>query len=241
MACVVGVLVSLLSVTVGLLQASEVAGSPSRAIVFSKDAYPGPGGRPEEASHISREALAVLEGAPHMARYADGKPVIEAEVLGILPPVEGFASGSLFVRGVGPNSLAMRPEFRITEGRLFRPGMHEVIVGRGAARVFGLEVGDKIIMPDGEWPIVGSFSAGGSIMEAELVGDAPTVMSAVMRTTNFSSVLIGLDSPDSFDAFKSWLTSNPALSLTAERQSDYYDESRDGTRRSSRPWPTSSA
>jgi putative ABC transport system permease protein len=95
-------------------------------------------------------------------------------------------------------------------------------VGVGAERAFGLKVGDRLIMPDGEWPIVGAFSSGGGIMEGELIGDAATVMSAIKRTASFSSVLVDLESPAAFEAFKRWLTSNPALSLTAERQSDYY-------------------
>ena len=222
MACVVGVLLSVLSVTNGLLHASEVAGSPGRAVVFSSDAYPGPGGRAEEGSHIAQDALAVLVSAPGVARYPDGKPVIEGESLAGIPPVEGFAFGSLFVRGVGPGGLAMRPEFKLRSGRMFQPGLHEIIVGRGAEQVFGLKVGDRVIMPDGEWPIVGAFSAGGGILEGELLGDAVTVMSAIKRTTSFSSVLVDLENPAAFDDFKRWLTSNPALSLTAERQSDYY-------------------
>ena len=73
MACVVGVLLSVLSVTNGLLHASEVAGSAGRAIVFSNDAYPGPGGRAEEGSHIPPDALAVLVSAPGVARHANGR------------------------------------------------------------------------------------------------------------------------------------------------------------------------
>ena len=220
MACVVGVLLSVLSVTVGLLRTYEVAGSPERAIVFSRDALSF-GGRMEEGSTIPPDAIATLVGAPGVARDADGEPMIDAEVLAMLPPAEGFASGSLFVRGVGARGLAMRPEFKLISGRLFRPGLHEMIIGTGVERGFDLKVGDRIIMPDGEWPIVGEFSTGGGINESELLSDVATVMST-LRRTNVSSVLVGLENPGAFDAFESWLTSNPALTLTAERQSDYY-------------------
>lgn len=222
MAFVVGVLLSVLSVTFGILRAYEIAGSPARAIVFSTDSYRWKNGRMEELSHISRDAAGVILGGPGIARDPDGKPRIEAEALAGLPPVEGFAFGSLFVRGIGPNSLRMRPQFKIVLGRMFRPGVHEIIVGMGAERIFGLKVGDRIIMPDGEWPIVGEFTAGGGIMESELMGDAPTVMAAIERSTEVSSVLVDLDSPAAFAPFKQWLTTNPALALTAERQSDYY-------------------
>jgi putative ABC transport system permease protein len=220
MACVTGVLLSVLSVTVGLLRTYEVAGSPQRAIVFARDALSF-GGRIEEGSTIPPDALGTLVGAPGIGRDADGKPMLDAEVLAILPPAEGFASGSLWVRGIDAKGLAMRPEIKLISGRLFRLGIHEMIVGTGVVRGFGLKVGDRIIMPDGEWPIVGEFSTGGGINESELLSDVATVMST-LRRTNVSSVLVGLESPGAFDAFESWLTSNPALTLTAERQSDYY-------------------
>lgn len=220
MACVVGVLLSVLSVTVGMLRTYEVAGSPERAIVFSRDALSF-GGHMEDSSTIPPDAIGTLVGAPGIARDVDGEPLMDAELLAFLPPTEGFASGTLLVRGVDAKGLAMRPELRLTSGRLFRPGIHEMIVGAGARRGFGLKVGDRIVMPDGEWPIVGEFTTGGGINESELMGDVATVMSS-LRRRNFSSVLVGLADPDELDAFKSWVTSNPALKLTAERQSDYY-------------------
>jgi putative ABC transport system permease protein len=76
-------------------------------------------------------------------------------------------------------------------------------------------------MPDGEWPIVGEFSTGGGINESELLSDVATVKSA-LRRKNLSSVLVGLGSAAAFDTFNNWVANNPALTLTAERQSDYY-------------------
>ena len=220
MACVVGVLLSVLSVTVGLLRTYESAGSPQRAIVFSRDALSF-GGRADQGSDIPPDALATLVGAPAVARDARGEPLLDAEILAALPPAEGFAEGSLFVRGVGAHALAMRPEFKLLSGRLFRPGIHEMIVGTGVVRGFGLKVGDRIVMPDGEWPIVGEFSTGGGMNESELMSDVATVRS-ITRTPNVGSVLAGLQSPEAFDEFKAWVTTNPALTLTTERQSDYY-------------------
>ena len=69
MACVVGVLLSVLSVTVGLLRTYESAGSPQRAIVFSRDALSF-GGRADQGSDIPPDALATLVGAPAVARDA---------------------------------------------------------------------------------------------------------------------------------------------------------------------------
>jgi putative ABC transport system permease protein len=131
MACVVGVLLSVLSVTVGMLRTYAVAGSPDRAIVFSRDALSF-GGRMEDGSTIPPNAIATLVGAPGIARDANGEPMMDGEVLAFLPPTEGFAQGSLLLRGVGLKGLEMQPGFRLVAGRLFRPGIHELIVGSGA-------------------------------------------------------------------------------------------------------------
>jgi hypothetical protein len=41
---------------------------------------------------------------------------------------------------------------------MFRSGSHELIVGIHAKDQFrGTAVGDKVILPDGEWPIVGAY------------------------------------------------------------------------------------
>ena len=52
----------------------------------------------------------------------------------------------------------LRPEFHMVTGRMFRSGSHELIVGIHAKDQFrGTAVGDKVILPDGEWPIVGAY------------------------------------------------------------------------------------
>jgi putative ABC transport system permease protein len=146
---------------------------------------------------------------------------MDAQLLAMLPPTPSFPGGSLWLWGLDARRLSLQPGFRIVAGRLFRPGLHELIVGTGARKVFGLNVGDTFTMADGEWPIVGEFSTGGGINDSALMSDAATVMSS-LRRKNFTSVLVGLESPAAFDAFKNWVTTNPALTLTAERQSTYY-------------------
>jgi len=221
MACVVGVLLSVLAVTNGLLRIYDISGSPARAIVFSRDAVSF-GGRVEETSTVPPEALAPLIGAPGLAKDVHGEPMMDAEILAMLPPTPSFPGGSLWLWGLDARRLSLQPRFEIVAGRLFRPGLHEMIIGTGARRVFGLNVGDKFAMADGEWPIVGEFSTGG-INDSAMMSDAATVMSA-LRRTNFNSVVVGLENPAVFDAFKGWVTSNPALTLTAERQSAYYQQ-----------------
>ena len=90
-------------------------------------------------------------------------------------------------------------------------------------QVAGMELGDKVTMPDGQWPIVGVFTTGGDTLEGELLADRDTLMSAT-RKTAYSSVLARLEkAPDAMDRFKTALSGNPVLSVTAERHSTYYE------------------
>jgi putative ABC transport system permease protein len=91
----------------------------------------------------------------------------------------------------------------------------------GAQTMFQhLQIGDTVILPDGKWPIVGVFATG-DLMEGQLVGDTETLLTATHKT-NYNTMLVRLSSRDSLDAFKKALTTNPALSVTAERHSDWY-------------------
>jgi putative ABC transport system permease protein len=83
-----------------------------------------------------------------------------------------------------------------------------------------MKIGDKVILPDGEWPIVGSFKSG-DVLEGQVLGDVETVMTATRRK-NYNTVLVRLASYDSMDTFKKALTTNPALSVSVERHSDWY-------------------
>jgi len=218
MACVVGVLLSMLSLTTGLVHSYMASGNPQQAIVLSQNS------QFEFGSGISRASIEPIFDAPGISKDPTGAAMAAAEILSSIPVTikkSGFASNVL-LRGFGPKSLEMRPEFKLVSGRMFRPGSREMLAGIAAEGQFnGLNVGDKIILPDGEWPIVGNFSTGGDILEGELVADAPTAMAA-LRSNTFNSVIVRLATPGALSAFKKALTSNPALSVTAERLSDYY-------------------
>jgi len=214
-ACVVGVLLSMLSETAGLLHAYQTGGSLDRAIVMPAETAS------EYGNGISRSEVTTITSAPGIARGSDGALAADAEILFWIPPTEGYKINSPDLRGIGPTGLSLHPELKIVSGRSFQAGRQELVIGVRAERVFGLRVGDKVILPTGEWPIVGAFTAGGSFLEAQLIGDAATIMST-SRISGFGSVLVKLDDARAFDEFKRWVTTNPSLTVTTERQLDYY-------------------
>jgi putative ABC transport system permease protein len=213
MACVVGVLTSMLSVTAGLRSAYLRPGDATRAIVWEKNADF------DQNRGLVRDDVAWILGTPGIAKGHDGAPLADGEFM-MWVPLEGFSPGSLQLRGIGPAGVALRPGFRVVAGHAVRAGMRELVVGVGAARKFGLRVGSQLRLRDGTWPIVGVFSCEADIIESYLVGDAVAVMAA-RRRSGYAQVFVQLVDAAAYPAFKRRLESDPAIPLSVERKTDY--------------------
>jgi putative ABC transport system permease protein len=215
---VVGVLVSILAMVGGLSQMMSSTERADRAIVVST------GASFETLSNITREATQTISDAPGIKHGSDGKPLASAETLAIvrLPLKRGGDSGNVSLRGVSEAGFGVRPEIQLVEGRLFGSAVREVIVGRTLQRQFrDLDLGKQILLRGAEWTVVGVFESHGDPHEAEMITGAETLQSTFERNT-FQSVAVLLESADSFAQFKAGLTSNPALSVDAMREADYY-------------------
>jgi len=56
--------------------------------------------------------------------------------------------------------VSLRPQVRIIDGRMFRPGTSEVIVGKSISQGFeGVSIGEKQRFAGREWTVVGTFDA----------------------------------------------------------------------------------
>ena len=86
--------------------------------------------------------------------------------------------------------------------------------------MFRLEIGDAVILPDGDWRIVGIFRAAGGPLDSQLIADAET-LAAATRIDDFGSMLVQVAGPTDFDVLRHWVNSRPALSVLVERQVDY--------------------
>jgi len=215
----VGVLLSMLSMTLDMRHAWPRAGSPDRAIVLPA------GTQAEGDGTVSRGEAEIIMDAPGIAYDAKGRTIADSEILTGLSMRRRDTGGRgyILLRSFGPEALALRPEFRIIAGRMYQPGKHEMIVGAEAPGQFlGVGLGDKITMPDGLWPVVGVFKTNDDVVQSELAADSDTVMPA-LRKRAYNSVTVRLAGTDGLAVLKRALTTNPALSVTVERQSDYYN------------------
>jgi putative ABC transport system permease protein len=214
--CVVGVLVSVLTMAGSLSATLLAAGHVDRAIVLRA------GANAEGASTLSSEAAATIASAPGVARSASGDPIATADVV-VPANLSRRSNGSLApltVRGVS-ELRGVRREIELVEGRLFSPGLRELIVGRNARTEFaGLEIGDRVALRDGEWTVVGVYRSG-DVNESGMITDSATLNSAYRRSV-VNSVTVRLESPEAFDAFKVALTTDPSLSVDVFREPDYF-------------------
>lgn len=218
MAGVTAVMVGMLAMADGFRKTYAASGRADRAIVLAS------GETFEGASSIGRGQAPLLLDAPGLRHLADGQPAASLERYAVAgTPMKGGIDGNLVVRGVGPHVLELRPEVRITEGRLFQPGLRELIVGRGAQAQFaGLGLGATVVLDDAAWTVVGAFEAGGSAFESEAWGDVDTVMAA-FEVTQYSSMVALLETPAAFAAFRDYIAAHPQLKHAAIREPEYYE------------------
>jgi putative ABC transport system permease protein len=217
---VVAVLISVFAMVTSFTATAGKTGRADRAIVLNR------GSDSEGASSLPREAAVALLNAPGIKKDQAGKPILSAENLAFVRLTDPRTGLDTFVtlRGVGAQALALRPEIHLVEGRMFKPALHEMVVGRSLQRrLAGLEVGKRVALLQGDWTVVGAFESGGDSHESELLTDVETLLSAFQRNV-FTSVTLMLDSPQTFDAFKAALTTNPALSVEVKREPDYFSE-----------------
>ena len=217
---VVAVLIGIFSIAAGFRVVLELSGSNDVVIVTRG------GSTDEMTSGLSQVQTRIIADAPGVL-LAAGEPVASAELYVIVDvPLKSTATpANVPLRGVGKHAAAVRNGFRIVEGREFRPGTNEVIVGRGAAQQFaGLDVGSELRSGTRVWNVVGHFADSGSVAESEIWSDAVVLQGAYNRGTSYQSTRARLESPAALQTFKDALTSDPRVNVRVVTERQYYAE-----------------
>ncbi|MGE5175068.1 MAG: ABC transporter permease [Hyphomicrobiales bacterium] len=216
-ALVAWVFIFTLALAGGFEAALRTTGSPDDAIVVRSGAVG------ELTSIVSRDAATIVESQPEVARAPDGRPLAAGELLVVwnLPRKTGGAT-NVVVRGVAAKSMALRPRIRIVSGRLFRPGLDEIVVGKMVSERFrNAAVGDRLKLSGREWTVVGVFDAGGTAFDSEIWGDVELFMPVFDRPV-FQSVTLRLDDRSHFAALKKRLEADPRLTVSVRREDEFY-------------------
>jgi len=215
----VGVFVAMLSLANGFKATLVASGSPGNALILRA------GSPTEMMGGVTLDSVRVVQDAPGVARDSSG-PLVTQEVVGVMPfpLISTGTDANVQVRGVSSNVLRVRTFAKIAEGRMFQPGLSEIVVGRNASRTYaGLTLGNTVQFGGGRWQVVGIFDTGGSAFDSEIWCDAKLLNEILKRPDNiFQSVTVHLASPQTFQQFKDAITSDPRMNVDVTREIDYY-------------------
>jgi putative ABC transport system permease protein len=216
----VGVFLAMLALARGFRATLVSSGSPANAIIRRQ------GASSELDGSVGLDQVRVIQDAPGIARDDAGQPMVSPEVVVIaaFPLATTGTDANVQVRGVSQESLKVRPNVHMIEGRFFQPGLAELIIGKNVASTYtGLELGKPAAFGGGTWNVVGVFDAGGSAFDSEIWADSRIVNQVYKRPENlFQSVTVRLTSPAALTPLKDSLTSDPRLTVEVEPESDYY-------------------
>ena len=220
----VAVMVSLLAMAEGLSLTISSTGEEDRVIILRD------GSSSELSSGVAMTELDTVSSSPGIESI-DGEPMIAGELFAIIDLKKKGAesTSNLPIRGVQPTSFKIRPEVEIVEGRNFTTGTAEIIVGKGANNQYeGLDIGDQIKVRDSFATVVGIFSSNGNVHESEIWADLAAAQGLFRRGASASSIILKLNSPDSFDEVGLFVESYPNLELKVQSESDFYENQSSG-------------
>jgi len=220
MALVVFVFAAVLMLAEGLRKTLVETGSYDNVVVIRKAS------ESEVQSGIERLQASIVETQPEIATSKDGKKLVAKElvVLITLPKRGTDKPSNVVIRGIGENSLALRPQVKLVEGRMPRTGTAEIIAGMSIAKRFqGGGIGENLRFGMRDWMVVGIFDAGNTAFNSEIWGDVDQLMQ-VFRRPAYSSVIFNLHDPREFEKVKVRLENDPRLTLDAMRETRYYEK-----------------
>lgn len=218
---VVGVLVAMLSMGTGVQALALRGARADRARVESN------GAQSPFSSNINPSDVGTIESLPGIKHGVDGAPLATANSI-VPATVERRGDGTIIaipLYAVDQRFFAVFPELHLIEGRMFKPGLDELIVQSSRRLEFqGLEVGDRIRLHGVNWSIVGVYAAPGGDWDG-LIGDLNTVSSAFHRNTRqLISVVLQPPLAASFASLASGLKANPTFDANVHHEAQLLDE-----------------
>lgn len=220
MALVVFVFAAVQMLDTGLRQTLVATGQPDNIHVTRRAAGA------EISSVIDRAQAAIVESQPEIAIGEDGQRLASKEVVILitLPKRDTGTATNVTTRGVGSAAFALRPQLRITGGRMFRPGVSEVIVGASIAERFeGAALGSAMRFGGREWRVVGIFEAKGSAYDSEVWTDADQLQRAFRRNA-WSVVVARIADPGALPEIRRRLENDPRLTLDVKAEREFFED-----------------
>ncbi|HTD89179.1 MAG TPA: ABC transporter permease [Burkholderiales bacterium] len=220
LALVVFVFATVLMMDEGLKRTLVTTGELDNAVIIRK------GSETEIQSGIGRDQAGIIEMHPAIALGAQGRRMASKETVVLISLLRSGDDkpSNVMIRGTSDTGFALRPQVRIKEGRLFRPGTSEIIVGSSiAARFSNTGIGQRLKFAQREWTVVGVFDGGGSGFDSEVWGDVEQLMQAFRRNA-YSSMIVRLANTAQFEAFRADVGEDPRLTQEMKREQTFYSD-----------------
>jgi putative ABC transport system permease protein len=219
-ALVVAIFVGVMALATGLELALVSTGDPLNILVRRR------GAESEMSSFVTREAWQAIRFLPGVKTDPGGEPVVSADTVVLINlPKRGEAQGAnVTIRGLSPTGLALRPQVRVVQGRMFQPGLREVIASRRISERFqNTSLGDRLKFGKGEWNVVGIFDAANTAFDSEIWVDVNQLASDYNREF-YSSALLRAADQRAAQEMISRIENERRWNLTAQPEPDYYKQ-----------------
>ena len=155
--CAVAVLVSMLSMGTGARR-EALGNARDDRVVFTSLGAQGIG------SSIPRDEADTVLNLPGIKKGSDGKPLVVFTAVMLIEAHRRLTDRRVFFPLVGLTgafTTEFDPKFHLTEGRMFHPGLFELIASNPCVRQYtGFELGARRSIHATDWTVVGYFGQG---------------------------------------------------------------------------------
>jgi putative ABC transport system permease protein len=220
-ALVVAVFAVLMSMSEGFAYALRSTGREDNAMIVQR------GSASELTSAVPLDDRNMITTSDRIARGPDGRPLASWEwvIVVALPKVTDGQPTNVTFRAVPPQAFDVRGGIQIVEGRAFKAGLDEVIVGRRLGeRVKGMHVGGTVKYQKKEFKIVGLFDSRGVAFESEIWGDYDTVGASFQRGAGSNSLVVRMTDAGDIPTLDKWIRAQPQMQLQAVSERKYYED-----------------
>ncbi len=210
---VVAVLVGLLALSYGFQETVRNTAREDRGLVMRR------GSVSEWLSYVPHNTITMLQDLDEVV-LASGEFLRRTQLI----DKQSLTKHSGTLRSMDADGLRLRPEIKLSHGRMFEPGKFEVIVGRRLVETFQrLEIGDAIVDYNGELEIVGHFESSGSALESEILTDLATAHS-FYKTRMVNVVRVRLADTSQEPELRETLKNDPRGNTEVRMEKELYAE-----------------
>ena len=208
----VAVFVSILAMVHGLQNTFVGTGDPLNLIVIRQ------GSQSETNSFFDRNIKGIIE-------TIDGVEKVAGEIVVIISKTRvGGDTSNVMFRGIAATtSMELRPSVKVIEGRMFNPGLRELVVSRSVSLRFkDCKIGDSLKIGRSSWKIVGILDASQSAHDSEIWGDYNEISQEFERPI-YSSLLVKARDQSALKAVKERIAGDRRIKLDTFGEREYFE------------------